>query len=364
MALIIATKRADSIIGTAGRDVIYARAGGDVVDSGAGSDLVFGGAGNDTFVHRIGQNRGAQDFYDGGKGQDTLVLDLTGAEWARANVKADVTAFLAQLESPRNESLVSKGLAKEFSFSSTNLKVDNIEHLRVIVDGREIDLHDDPVVARHDELYVDTNYVGYEVNLLANDSVPDGVAFVEIITTPTTGIATIYPYWHDGEGNAAPLVFSPNTSFRALAPGEIARETLLYRVTDLDGDTAISSVTINIIGVNDQAEISGDTEAYAFEDGVSPIVTGDLTIFDIDGAQDEFFVAQHMDGTYGAFSIDAQGHWVYTLDNDSEAVQALNTGYGVYDRFEFQTVDGTYQQVQITLFGADETPPTSDFLFV
>ena len=53
-----------------------------------------GDNGNDTLVYKLAENTGSIDVYDGGSGTDTLRVELTGAEWAKAGAKADVAAFL------------------------------------------------------------------------------------------------------------------------------------------------------------------------------------------------------------------------------------------------------------------------------
>ena len=54
------------------------------------------------------------------------------------------------------------------------------------------------------------------------------------------------------------------------------------------------------------------------------------------------------------FTIDAAGLWIYTLDNDNAAVQALNVGDTLTDSFTATTVDGTAQLVTITINGTND----------
>src|SRR5436853_246696 len=48
------------------------------------------------------------------------------------------------------------------------------------------------------------------------------------------------------------------------------------------------------------------------------------------------------------------GTWTYTLDNSNGAVQALNVGGHLTDTFTVTTVDGTQQQVTITIDGTND----------
>jgi len=107
-------------------DVLYGWGGKDAFDAGAGSDRASGGDDDDLFIHRIAENAGSSDSYDGGAGLDTLRLVLTGSEWARQDVQADIAKFLAYLEPAQNPA----GVAQSFSFKSTDLTTVNIESWR------------------------------------------------------------------------------------------------------------------------------------------------------------------------------------------------------------------------------------------
>ena len=69
-----------------------------MVNGGSGSDRVFAGSGNDEAIYNMAENENAWDYYSGGRGHDTLTLEFTADEWAQADVKADIDAFLQALE--------------------------------------------------------------------------------------------------------------------------------------------------------------------------------------------------------------------------------------------------------------------------
>ena len=71
----------DALFGGTGNDVLRGDAGNDVLDGGAGDDNVAGGDGDDTIIHTARPSDGpvgGAEFYDGGAGLDTLVLDVQG----------------------------------------------------------------------------------------------------------------------------------------------------------------------------------------------------------------------------------------------------------------------------------------------
>ena len=50
----------------------------------------------------------------------------------------------------------------------------------------------------------------------------------------------------------------------------------------------------------------------------------------------------------------AGGVWTYALDNNNATVQALNAGQTLTDTFTVDTVDGTTQQITVTIDGAND----------
>jgi VCBS repeat-containing protein len=115
-----------------GIDILFGGADNDSLNGGSGSDLVSGDSGNDTLVYRKADNAGSLDLYDDGAGSDTLRLELTGAEWANAGLKADVASFL---DDPHNA----------FVWQSTGLLTHNFENLVLVVDGQVVDPNPPPV---------------------------------------------------------------------------------------------------------------------------------------------------------------------------------------------------------------------------
>ena len=83
-----------TVTGTAKSDDLKGTSRNDVLDGGAGSDTIDAGSGNDLLIYRLSENTGARDRYDGRSGVDTLRLEFTAAEWARADVRADITRFM------------------------------------------------------------------------------------------------------------------------------------------------------------------------------------------------------------------------------------------------------------------------------
>ncbi len=151
-----------------------------------------------------------------------------------------------------------------------------------------------------------------------------------------------------------------NPAVQALNVGQTLTDS--FTVTTIGGTPEV--VTVTIQGSNDAAVVSGDTHGYVVEAGGVhnaapgvPTATGLLTDTDVDNPPNTFMAVtspQTSDHGYGSFSMTADGHWTYTLDNANCAVQALNVGQTLTDDFVVKTVDGTAQTVTITIEGSND----------
>ena len=57
---------------------------------------------------------------------------------------------------------------------------------------------------------------------------------------------------------------------------------------------------------------------------------------------------------YGSLTINANGAWTYTLDNDLADVQELGDGDTLTDTISVQSVDGTTQEITINIYGTND----------
>jgi len=151
-----------------------------------------------------------------------------------------------------------------------------------------------------------------------------------------------------------------NSAVQALNVGQTLTDSFV--VTTVDGTA--QAITITIEGSNDAAVICGDTHGCVVEAGGVhnamhgvPIASGLLTDTDVDNPDNTFTAVSSPHAStngYGSFTMTADGHWTYTLDNGNGAVQALNVGQTLTDSFVVNTVDGTAQTVAITIEGSND----------
>ena len=116
-------------------------------------------------------------------------------------------------------------------------------------------------------------------------------------------------------------------------------QTLIDTLSASAIDGTPRQMTITIHGSNDTAVIGG-THTGTVANTPKASTQGQLTIQDIDTGEAGFTAEDALAGTYGMLSIDAQGHWVYTL-----AQQAANTT--TTDRVAISSLDGTQHQIII-----------------
>ena len=179
--------------------------------------------------------------------------------------------------------------------------------------------------------------------VLGNDSDPDGdtVSVIGATVDPTKGTVTVNP---DGT-----LTFTPATNIN----GPVI---VTYTISDGHGGTTTSTATVNVAPQPDAA-VLGTGAGTVKEDTPAQTTTGGtLSIVDPDAGEAAFQPQTNAAGTYGSFSINAAGTWIYTLDNTKPNVQALKEGETKTETFTVQSVDGTPTTVTITVVGTNDGP--------
>ncbi|MDP1601753.1 MAG: VCBS domain-containing protein [Legionella sp.] len=157
-------------------------------------------------------------------------------------------------------------------------------------------------------------------------------------------------------GNWTYIASNSQSVIQALPAGSSLTDT--FTVASIDGTTKLITITIN--GTNDAAIIGGVTTATVKEDtavsGGNLLASGSLTISDVDTGQASF-VAQGIVGSYGAlFNINTSGQWTYQVNNSNSLLQKLAEGTTVVDRFTVTSLDGTPQEISVTVTGTNDAP--------
>jgi len=168
---------------------------------------------------------------------------------------------------------------------------------------------------------------------------------------PNSGSSTYGTYSVSWGGGWNYTLDNGNPTVDALNAGDTLIDTFVASGFFGSGAT----VTITIVGTNDDAIIGGTTIGNASEDGMTT-VNGTLTATDVDDPDNTFTTATNAgsDNGYGTYSIDASGNWTYSLDNGSSTIQGLAQGETLIDTFTVTSIDGTAQPVTITITGAND----------
>lgn len=139
---------------------------------------------------------------------------------------------------------------------------------------------------------------------------------------------------------------------------ELAAQTSLelsFPVSSLDGTDSIVRITIE--GRDDATSLSS-LSTTTQEDHTSAI-TGQLSLLDVDlNAETRFAGQTEIEGSFGYFSIDSNGHWTYTLE--IERTQFLGVRETASDRFDVMNAQGEFVgQFSILIEGRNDSPVPS-----
>ncbi|NDC35713.1 MAG: hypothetical protein EBZ51_10150, partial [Synechococcaceae bacterium WB9_2_112] len=159
-------------------------------------------------------------------------------------------------------------------------------------------------------------------------------------------------------------VTDANSDARGPSSSNLYRTTIqLASIAATGANLNASASLVEDNGVNGSAGPFASKPALPlFNPGVTSISrSGQLAINDSDFGQAQFST-EVSDWTglatanLGTLSIDASGHWTYTLDNTHPLIQALKAGDQRVESFLVQSLDGTgRQRVDITINGTSDT---------
>ncbi|WP_435926390.1 VCBS domain-containing protein [Mesorhizobium sp. WSM4083] len=154
--------------------------------------------------------------------------------------------------------------------------------------------------------------------------------------------------------------YTGNDAHDELTAGQVVSDT--FTVTSQDG-TATGTVTVTITGTNDAATVSSDSKSVNEGNTAAALNTsGQLTITDPDTGEAHVVAQTNAAGTYGDFSIDADGAWTYT---GNDAHDELTAGQVVSDTFTVTSQDGTATgTVTVTITGTNDAATVSSELEV
>jgi VCBS repeat-containing protein len=263
----------NTIEGGSGRDLLTGWLGNDTLNGGASSDWLFSGWGNDTAYYSIDENNNARDFYHGGSGTDTLIIEVSQGELDRLGITAaDIVRYFSDDNADKYV---------DFSPLGFNLQATRFEAIQVnVLDGNNVPDENNAPIANADYLGVineDQTFLFDGNILLSNDSDPDGDALILTALDSDSALGASIVNNNDGS-----YTYNPGNIFNSLAAGETVTDSFNYTMTDGHGGTVTGTVSITIEGVNDVPQ-GLDNTVYLDEDSHYVVTLDDLGYSDVDG---------------------------------------------------------------------------------
>jgi VCBS repeat-containing protein len=177
--------------------------------------------------------------------------------------------------------------------------------------------------------------------------------------------------WNASTGAYTYTLNNTLPAIQALAVGQFLNEVFTYNITDGNGGTASSTVTIRINGTNDAPKANSDVNTIT--EGVVAVVetngNGRLVLNDTDVDADPLTVTtingsinKTAAGTYGTLTWIANGSYTYTLN--VAATDSLKVGQQVLDVFNYTVSDGNggtaSSTLTVTITGINDAPTPID----
>ncbi|MDD9176156.1 tandem-95 repeat protein [Aliivibrio finisterrensis] len=156
-----------------------------------------------------------------------------------------------------------------------------------------------------------------------------------------------------------------NPTVQALGQGQQVKD--IITVQSADGTPHQIAIVVN--GRNDAAVITGTTTGAVTEDRINGmqwlLTDGKMHVSDSDSGEAKFDPVIHAHNYAGIgytsilgaeVIVTPDGDWHYQLDNNIQQVQSLGQGQSYVDKVTVHTVDGTTQELQITITGTNDNP--------
>ncbi|WP_404561362.1 VCBS domain-containing protein [Bradyrhizobium elkanii] len=214
-------------------------------------------------------------------------------------------------------------------------------------------------------------------NVLTNDTDVDNVhsdLVVSAVAGGTVGAGLAGAYGTvtiNADGSYSYVIDDANPTVDALNVGGTLTDTFTYTVSDGQGGTSSTTLTITIHGTDDAPVAVADTGS-ANEGGITPATAASGNVLtndtDVDNVHSDLVVSAVAGGTvgaglagaYGTVTINADGSYSYVIDDANPTVDALNVGGTLTDTFTYTVSDGqggtSSTTLTITIHGTDDAP--------
>jgi VCBS repeat-containing protein len=353
----------ETYYGEDGNDTLLGHSGDDTLDGGEGEDSLTGGSGNDNFVYASMGNGvdSISDFADGDRITivgTTLILPITsgdGTALQQNQVQVSSASGVTTLHIGTDNlvgadveiALAGELLPSQLRVSGSSILYNHAPNLA------------SPTSADYFDSSGDDTFTAASGTFSGSDIDPDTTLSYGIAEgTVSSGVATKVGAYGTLSVNigTGDYTFTPNdTAIEARK----SNDSETFSVTVSDGSaTANASFTVHVTGADDPTTFSGVATATVSEDGTITAAQT-LTVSDRDTGDEAITPQSNTAGSYGAFSIEADGAWTYALNNAASAVQSLGIGQSLSDSFTAVTAGGATQVLTVTINGTNDAPTAS-----
>ncbi|CAN5231104.1 hypothetical protein BH11PSE2_BH11PSE2_17290 [soil metagenome] len=328
----------ENLTGSAFNDTLTGDGGANVLTGGLGNDTLNGGAGNDTAVYSgnwqnyVITSNGGGYTVAGADGTDTLTgietLQFANASFAPGSPPPPPT-FVAPVGVNDAASVSEAGGVANATPGTPNTSGS------VLTNDTDADAGDSLSVT------------GARTGTEAGGGALTAVAGATVLIG-TYGALTINP-----NGTYIYALNNADPDTQGLAAGATGQDVFTYQVTDSHGLSDMAQLVVSVTGSDDTSVPTSATVSLVETNLASDLAaSGQLSAADVDGSTG--FVAQaNVAGTYGAFSIAANGAWTYTA---ASAHDEFVGGQTYSDTFAVTTADGVATSVTVQILGTNDGP--------
>ena len=205
-------------------------------------------------------------------------------------------------------------------------------------------------------------------NVLTNDTGGGPTKTVTAVNGAAGSVDASVPRSHgsfviDADGDFNYTLDNSDTDLATLDAGEALTDTIEYTVTS-GGSTDTATLTITITGVDEIAAVPDS--GSVIEDATTNTATGNVLTNDTGGGPTKTVTAVNGSATsvgasvqrsHGAFLIESDGDFTYTLDNDDADLATLDAGETLTDTIDYTVTSGgqtSTATLTITIQGATD----------
>jgi VCBS repeat-containing protein len=212
-------------------------------------------------------------------------------------------------------------------------------------------------------------------NVLTNDTGGTGTKTVGAVNGSAANVgvdvAGAHGSFHvNADGTFTYNLNNSDSAVNALNAGKTLTDSMPYTAS-AGSESSSATLTVTIQGTTDSALAAADDAAAISEDASPSTVAGNVLTNDTGATAATTVTAANgssanvgadVAGLFGTFHINADGAFVYTLDNTNATVNALSDGDTLTDSMPYTASDGSTNSnadLRITIQGHSDTPVTA-----